>query len=338
MITHHSSLDNFSEQIAYVLENYSTHGLQVSQFDNIILGGLGGSGIGALIAKNWFFDKIALPIELVSDYHLPKYVTNRTLVLLNSYSGNTEETLSIYAEAKEIGCTMVVLCSGGKIQELAVADGVKHYPLAKGYQPRMTIGYGLTYFLLILGDLMGQDLSAELAEVNDKLSEKKAYLKDSAKQIFDFFKGSIKHKFVINTDRFLAPLAVRFAQQVNENAKLEAFVNVLPEANHNVIESYVEKLPTNFIMLYTDKNPRVAARFDFLTSFLELENNKVLPMYVPDYELYTLYDITYRLDWVSVMLADEIDAPLMEVPIITELKEYLSNLEIVDADDEQDSQ
>ncbi len=56
MITHESSLENFKEQFEYVLDNYSNHGLDVNDFDNIVLGGLGGSGIGAVLAKNWFFD------------------------------------------------------------------------------------------------------------------------------------------------------------------------------------------------------------------------------------------------------------------------------------------
>jgi hypothetical protein len=82
-------------------------------------------------------------------------------------------------------------------------------------------------------------------------------------------------------------------------------------------------------MLYSNKNPRVAARFDFLISHLELDNNTILPMQIPEYSLQSIFDVIYRLDWVSVMLANELGSDLMNVPIIMNLKGFLSNLEIV---------
>ena len=105
-------------------------------------------------------------------------------------------------------------------------------------------------------------------------------------------------------------------------------MNVLPEANHNAIESYTDRLDTNFIMLYSNQNPRVAARFDFLISHLELDNNIVLPMQIPEYSLQAIFDVIYRLDWVSVLLANELGSDLMNVPIIMNLKGFLSDLEV----------
>ena len=334
MITHESSLKDFSSQLNYVLDKYTPHGITKDQFSNVVLGGLGGSGIGSAVAKNWFFDKFSCPIEAINDYHLPSYANENTLVVLNSYSGNTEETLSMYAEAKSRNCKIVALSSGGKLTELANQDGVKLYPIEGGFQPRMTIGYGLSYLLLILGETQGEDLREAIKDVADTFIEKQDYQMDSARTVFNFFKATCKNKFVILADRHMYPLAVRFSQQLNENAKLEAFVNVIPEMNHNVLESYTDRLPTNFVLLYTNQNPRVEARFDFITGHLEMDNNKVLPMLVPQYDIYTLYDVTYRLDWVSVMLANELDAPLMEVPMISDLKEFLANIEIVDEGEE----
>jgi glucose/mannose-6-phosphate isomerase len=333
MITHESSLEQFTEQFDYVLENYTNHGLEANDFDNIVLGGLGGSGIGALIAKNWFYDKCPISIETVADYELPAFASRKTLVVLNSYSGNTEETLSMFDQAVAEGCHILVMTGGGKLKEKAEARNIKVYPLKGGYQPRMTIGYGLSYLLLILGEVIGQDLREEIKEIRAKFKKNHNLQLESAKRIFDYFKGTIKSKFVIVSDRQFAPIAVRFQQQVNENAKLEAFVNVLPEANHNVIESYVDRLDTNFLMLYSTANHRVESRFDFLVSHLELENNKVLPLQIPEFNLYAMFDVIYRLDWVSVHLANELGAPLMEVPIITNLKEFLSNIEVVDEEE-----
>jgi glucose/mannose-6-phosphate isomerase len=335
MMTHETSLENFTEQFEYVLENYKKHNLGVDDFDNVILGGLGGSGIGAILAKNWFYDKCPIPVEAVADYELPAFVSRKSLVVLNSYSGNTEETLSMYAQAKAANAHMIIITSGGKLKELATTDELLTYPLKTGYQPRMTIGFGLSYLSLILSELNGEDLTSTIQEIKEQFSEKADHQKESGERIFEFFKNSIRDKFVIVADRQFAPVATRFTQQLNENSKLEGFVNVIPEANHNVIESYTDRLPTNFIMLYGVENPRVAARFDFLISHLEMENNKVLPLQIPEYSLFTIFDVIYRLDWVSVLLANEISSNLMEVPIIMSLKGFLSELEIIHEEEDK---
>ncbi len=333
MITHESSLENFTEQFDYVLENYTPHGFNINDFDNIVLGGLGGSGIGAMLAKNWFFDKCPIPIETVADYHLPSYISSKTLVVLNSYSGNTEETLQMFEEAKINGCHIIIMTGGGELKNLANVNNLKTYDLKGGYQPRMTVGFGLSFICMILGELMQDNYASHLEEVKNHFTTNLAKQQESGQRIFDFFKDRPQSKFVIVADREFAPVAVRFAQQLNENSKLEAFVNVLPEANHNVIESYIDKLDTNFIMLYSNQNERVAARFDFLISHLELENNKVLPLQIPEFTLTSIFDVIYRLDWVSVHLANELGADLMNVPIIMNLKGFLSDLEIIDEEE-----
>lgn len=333
MITHHSSLNDFTHQFKYVLDNYRPHGLNVSEFNQIVMGGLGGSGIGAQIAKAWFFDKLNVPVETVSDYNLPSYAGNKTLVILNSYSGNTEETLQLFEEALSRNCRIICLASGGKLAELAEKNQCALYRIEQGYQPRMTIGFGLSYLLMILGELNQTPMDETLKEVMEHFETNREYQIRSAEDIFSYFKASLKHKFVIVADKYFAPVAVRFCQQLNENSKLEGFVNVLPEANHNVIESYYGKLPTNFIFLFSDLNPRVHARFDFLTSHLELENNKVLNMLIPEYSIYSIFDVIYRLDWVSLFLADEHGFDPMQIKNIMELKDYLNNLEFVEGDE-----
>lgn len=329
MITHETSLDNFTEQFDFVIKNYKSHEMNVNQFDNIIMGGLGGSGIGAVLAKNWFFDKCPVPIETVADYHLPKFASSKTLVILNSYSGNTEETLQLFEEANQLECSIIILTGGGKLKELAIQNNLKIYDLKSGYQPRMTVGQGLGFISMIFGELLGNDYKPIIQGIRDYFEENRDRQKQSGVQIFNFFKNTIRKKFVIVADREYAPVAVRFSQQLQENSKLEGFVNVLPEANHNAIESYTDRLDTNFIMLYSNQNPRVAARFDFLISHLELDNNIILPMQIPEYSLQAIFDVIYRLDWVSILLAKELGSDLMNVPIIMNLKGFLSDLEVI---------
>ena len=240
-----------------------------------------------------------------------------------------EETLQLFEEANALGCPMIIMTGGGKLKELATQNNLKTYDLKGGYQPRMTVGQGLGFISMIFGELLDEDHQPIIQGIRDYFEENRDRQKQSGDQIFNFFKNTIRKKFVIVADREFAPVAVRFTQQLQENSKLEGFVNVLPEANHNAIESYTDKLDTNFIMLYSNKNPRVAARFDFLISHLELDNNTVLPMQIPEYTLQSIFDVIYRLDWVSVMLANELGSDLMNVPIIMNLKGFLSDLKIV---------
>ena len=237
---------------------------------------------------------------------------------------------------KAKGATIVCIASGGVISDLCQADNGICYPLELGFQPRQTLGMGLSYLLLILGECFGIDYSTELAEIKDKLEENQEKQIISATRIYDYFKSSLKNKFVILADRAMYPLAVRFAQQLNENAKLEAFVHPVPECNHNVLESYTDRLPTNFLMLYTEENVRVGSRFDFIAGHLEMDNNRVLPLAIPDYDLYTIFDVNYRLDWFSVFAANDLDADLMNVPILTSLKEFMSEVQEVVEDSEED--
>jgi glucose/mannose-6-phosphate isomerase len=200
----------------------------------------------------------------------------------------------------------------------------------------MTIGYGLSYLFMILGELVGQDNRKELEEVISGFDENRRKQLSTAEKIAEYFVSSHMHKFVIVCDQAMYGPAVRFGQQLNENAKLEAFVHVLPESNHNVIETYTDRMNTNFVFLYTSRNPRVMARFDFLLGHLEMDNNRVVPIVIPEYSIYGIFDVIHRLDWVSVLLANELDAPLMEVPIISELKEFLTRVEFAEDDEGED--
>src|SRR6188508_2598491 len=94
----HIALSKFSSQIEYALQHYSEHGLRVSDYHNIIISGLGGSGIGGKIVRSLFVNECPVSVECVADYHLPAYANEKSLVILGSYSGNTEETLTMYDE------------------------------------------------------------------------------------------------------------------------------------------------------------------------------------------------------------------------------------------------
>lgn len=325
MITHESSLESFHEQIQYVLNNYKCHGLNASQFSNVFIGGLGGSGIGGKIVKGIFSSRFPLPVEVVSDYTLPFFVNEKSLVILSSYSGNTEETLSLFEQAKSRNSTILAVTAGGKLMELAVENNLIYNTIETGFQPRMALGYSLGFLIKIFAELIGENLDADLEKVVESLKDNGKH-KEIAQNMQKKFKQTLRNKYVIVCDAAFEGVAIRFQQQINENSKMEAFVNVLPEANHNVIESYYGLLPGNFVMLNSNSNDRVAARFDFLIALLERENNKVMSLETEGLDLQTLFDLIHALDWFTIDITEPLGVDPMQIENIISLKDYLAGV------------
>jgi glucose/mannose-6-phosphate isomerase len=321
----HEALKKFNYQINFAIDNYSNHGLSASQFSNILIGGLGGSGIGGRIVKTIFMDEFPIPVEVVADYTLPAYVNEKTLVILGSYSGNTEETLAMFAEVEKRGCQMLILTAGGKLGGFAKEKSLKTYFLEPGFQPRMALGFSLTYLVQIFGDLIGKPMQDELRTVAALFEDNTPYYED-AEQVFNTIHSKMNSKFVVLSDAQFEGVATRFAQQIQENAKAECFTHVLPEHNHNVIESYYGTLDTVFFFLNSNSNPRVAARFEFLAGLLEVENHKIIEMGVEQFSLAAVYLTIHRLDWISLLVADARKVDSLNVPNIASLKEFLDKV------------
>jgi glucose/mannose-6-phosphate isomerase len=325
MNVQHEALKKFSYQIEFALNNYSAHGMDITKYTNIMIGGLGGSGIGGRLVKNIFMDEFPVPVECIADYTLPSYVNKSTLVILGSYSGNTEETLFMFDEVKKRGCDMIILTGGGKLAEHATENNLKRYHLEPGFQPRMALGFSLTYLVQIFAEFIKKDVASTLKEIAAKVKDTAPY-EEEMTRAFEAIKSKVNNKFIIVTDGYFESTGIRFAQQIQENAKHEAFVSVLPEANHNMIESYYGDLPSLYILLNSNSNPRVGARFEFITNLLEVENHKVINMAVNKFNLEAVYEMIHRLDWLSLYVADYRKVDSLNVPNIASLKEYLSNV------------
>jgi glucose/mannose-6-phosphate isomerase len=321
----HEALRKLSYQIGYAIDNYKSHGLKATQFNNIVIGGLGGSGIGGRIVKSLFASEMPIPVETIADYTLPAYVDEKTLVILASYSGNTEETLTMYDEVKKRGSKTCILSTGGKLKELALIDGQYFLQIEAGFQPRMALGFSLTLLIQIFAELIERNVTSELKNILDTFAKTETFEK-SAYDIFQSIGSKVKSKFVVLTDGPMEPIGIRFAQQVQENAKHECFQHSLPEMNHNVIESYYGQLETVFFCIDSMQHERVSSRFDFITSLLGVENNKVINMPMTDFSIQSVYEMFYLLDWVSIYLADHRRVDSLNVPNISSLKEFLDQV------------
>ena len=321
----HEALKKFSSQIEFALNNYSSHGLSASNFNNILIGGLGGSGIGGRIVRSLFINEFPIPVECVADYSLPSYVNEKTLIILGSYSGNTEETLQMFEEAKAKNCTMLILTAGGKLKELAQQNNIHTCNIQTGFQPRMALGFSLTYLVLIFGELINKEVKTELQHVAESVKDSEPFQED-AQQVFDAIKSKVNKKLIVLTDGLLEPIGIRFCQQIQENAKHECFQHTMPEMNHNVIESYYGQMESVFFFIHVNDNTRVASRFDFMNNLLEVENNKIVPVLLDEFSIKLVYETIYTLDWLSIFIADFRRVDSLNVPNIMSLKEFLSEI------------
>lgn len=205
----------------------------------VVVTGMGGSALAALIAKVLLNKELAVPFDIIRGYDLPAYVNNGTLVIASSYSGNTEETLSALRQAEAKGAQIAILASGGKLIEIAQQQDIAHVLLPSGAQPRMAMISNLRGLFLLLQEfgVVGTTWLAELDQLSYWLEEQtKQWTPDVvtehnyAKQLA--LQGIGKTPVFYGTP-LTAPLAYKWKISWNETAKNLAFWNEFPEFNHN---------------------------------------------------------------------------------------------------------
>jgi glucose/mannose-6-phosphate isomerase len=208
--------------------------------DNVIVAGMGGSGIGGDLLKDWASKQAEVSIEVNREYELPAYAGKKTLVLLTSYSGDTEETLSSFLDALKRKCMIYCVSSGGALLENAERLGVPYMRVPGGIPPRAALPY-LFVPLLICMEKMGlvSGASEELSEAFQLLQK---ISKDNApeKPTIENFSKALALNVgqtspVVYGFGFYRSVAMRFKQQFNENSKVPAKWEVFSELNHNEI-------------------------------------------------------------------------------------------------------
>jgi glucose/mannose-6-phosphate isomerase len=205
----------------------------------LIVAGMGGSAIGGQLARAILGDHASRPLLGARAYGLPPWTTPDTTVLCASYSGNTEETLACYEAAGVIGARRVVVTSGGKLADLARAEGVPVVPVAGGFQPRAAVAY-MTVAVLQVAALcgIGPGMNSELDVAADHLEElviewgPEGAPDGLAKRLARQLHGTVP---IVAGAGLTTSIAYRWKTQLNENAKMPAYAQELPELDHNEI-------------------------------------------------------------------------------------------------------
>jgi glucose/mannose-6-phosphate isomerase len=233
---------------------------------------MGGSALAALFVKSWLKSELTISFEVVRTYDLPNYVGQDTLVIVSSYSGNTEETLNCLQQAESKGSQVAIIASGGKLIDHANDKQTTFALLPDGMQPRMAVIYNLRALVSLLANFKIVNagkldeitknagwLQSESAKWAGQVPSNENYAKQLALQAVGktaiFYGGSM-----------VAPLAYKWKISFNENAKNVAFWNELPEFNHNEFIGWtshpVEKPFAVFDLVSSFENPRILKRFE----------------------------------------------------------------------------
>ena len=219
----------------------------------IIISGMGGSGIGGQILSSIADLEGFVKISYWNNYNLPKWADENCSVICVSYSGNTAETLSVAKDALKLGCNLEVITTGGKLKDLAEKNDLHITEIEKGHQPRAALPLLLKALICRIGLPNLEEQINEVSGLSLPLEE--------AKRIASQLKGTIP---CIYSSYLMNPVAYRWRCQIEENAKQLAFNHQIPEMNHNEIVGWT--LPNNqmSVILIRDnnENAQISNRFE----------------------------------------------------------------------------
>tara|TARA_B110000438_G_scaffold94530_1_gene93975 strand:+ start:432 stop:1391 length:960 start_codon:yes stop_codon:yes gene_type:complete len=293
----YKKIKNFPTQISDAINDTKDLSINLDNIHRVIIMGMGGSAIAGSIMKD-----ISPHLEIIVErnYFPNAIIDEHTLLIICSYSGNTEESLSYYNHASALTNNIFGITSGGKLLKLLQKDNYNYCVLPEGYPPRSILGYTLAVLIKLLDeDELLELLNVELLqEYSDKFS-----LEDS--EVFSLAKNIHSTFPVIVTEEDLSSIGYRLKCQLNENSKMLSYNVTLPEMNHNEIVGWESSLTKKdlFSLIWIDITfPANIKRMDITNRILTNKNSYSHHIEIPsDFksDLSGLFYLINYLDWLS---------------------------------------
>ncbi|MCH2229019.1 MAG: bifunctional phosphoglucose/phosphomannose isomerase [Crocinitomicaceae bacterium] len=298
-----------------------------STIQNVVICGMGGSGIGGRLVQKWVENEIQIPVTTIHDYFLPKFISKNTLLIASSYSGNTEETIYCVNQAIEAGAHIVGVCSGGKLEEMGETHGFQTVIVPGGNPPRTALAFSLTQLLHILNqfNLIGTTAIEQLETARQLIVASEKNIKAQAMEMAKFLKGYVG---ILYGTTAYEPVLIRARQQFNENSKLLCWHHVIPEMNHNELVGWGGG-DNRFATIFFDTDDisdRNARRLEITKAVIDKMSDKKLELKCQGNNLIerSIYIINV-VDWASLYLSDLNKVDPVDIAIIDYLKGELSN-------------
>lgn len=288
--------------------------LNVKGIKNIVLTGLGGSAIGGDLLRSFLADELPVPFLVNRYYTLPAFIDKNSLVIVSSYSGNTEETISAYKDAIKRKAKVLCITTGGEVERLATKYKHQVIKTPPGLQPRAALGYSFFPLLVVLSRLrLIQSKTKEIRETIQLLKKKAAVYGElgsetnEALQLAQHLKGTLP--ILYSASEHFDAINVRWRGQIAENAKKLSFGHVLPEMNHNELVGWkigAEVMKKMHVVFLRDRgtHKRVAVRENLTKQIVAQYAASVTEVWSEGHSLLArMFSLLYLADWVTYYLA-----------------------------------
>ena len=323
-------IDDFSNHLREAIEIANNTNLTscTKEIRNVLICGLGGSGIGGTIVSDIISPKVDIPITATKDYSIPNFVNEHTLVIANSYSGNTEETLYALEKCQSRAAEIAVITSGGKLKAIAEENKYNKIIIPGNQPPRAMFGYAFTelFFMLNHYGIIDDSFKSDFTKAIELLDTEKS---DIQEQAMSLAKKMYNQTPVIYVANGFEGVAVRFRQQINENSKMLCWHHVVPEMNHNELLGWRTNVNDLAVVYFRNKSDydRNQIRMDINKKVISEYTDNISEIWSKGDSLIenSLYHINLG-DWVSWYLSEMNNVDAIEIDVIDFLKGELGKI------------
>jgi glucose/mannose-6-phosphate isomerase len=293
---------------------------------NILICGMGGSGIGGKIVGQLVEKELKVPISYCQNYQIPAFVDEHTLLIASSYSGNTEETMIAVSKGFEAHAQIIGITSGGDLEEFCIKHQLNCVIVPGGNPPRSAVAYSIVQIINVFV-LLGLIDFSNLKKVKDSyqvLVENELNIKKEAQKLADFLKDKVA---VFYSDSMYEGIAIRARQQFNENSKLLCWHHVLPEMNHNELVGWGGGTNDFAVVFFItdDTFERTQKRFEISIEKIKEKTDSVIQIVATGSNQFEKsFYLIHLVDWASWYLAELKKVDAMDIKVIDFLKDELS--------------
>lgn len=308
--------------------------IELEKVQNILFCGMGGSAIGGNLVQTYLTDELSVPMLVNRNYSIPGFVDENSLVIMSSYSGNTEETLSAFAHASETGAQIFGISSNGEITRKLHNSGAPVIEIPGGMQPRAALGFSFIPMVRMFKKigLVDREIESAIKETIQLVSDlHEHYSEDSDENLAFSLAKNIPGKVpIIYTAPELEVVGIRWKGQLAENAQMLAFTNALPEMNHNEIMGWDQQpeflsQTELFWMRDNTTHEQVQRRIEITADLLQHYPERMHILETRGRSWMTrLFSLIILGDWVSLYAALIQGLDPTKIERISQLKERLS--------------
>ncbi|MBO6622892.1 MAG: bifunctional phosphoglucose/phosphomannose isomerase [Balneola sp.] len=310
------------------LTEYIELNIDKSKIKNICFAGMGGSAIGADLIRAYSLKSCPYPVQVNRHYEIPNYIGENTLFITCSFSGNTEETLTAMSSALKNGAQVIGVTSGGELKKQAIEHEFDYIQIPGGMPPRAALAYSFVPLFRIFQYL------GYLDEPDSVLDDTYNLLKDGVSKFIDMDDNDAlalarelneSLPIIYSDASLMEPVNLRWRGQIEENSKMLAYGNLIPEMNHNEIVgwehiAHLAGRLTVVMLKDQDDNPRVTKRMEIVKELVMDQALSVIEIStIGNSRLERVFSLVQLADWVSLYLAllNEIDpTPIAKIDIL----------------------